>query len=104
MVSDLDAAFGVTAEQFLLADDGSWKFNFLLTKNGRVVGSKAAIDRRARVLADLNIQLPVCSNFRTINGRGVHRGHVANRCGRRVWPANHPATRHQTFRQLLLYE
>lgn len=57
-VEKLDAAFGLDFVQFVLADDGSWKFNYMLTKKGTTVGTKEAYDRRAKLLDDLGRKLP----------------------------------------------
>ena len=49
----LNEAFNVDAVQFLLSDDGRWKFNYLLTKSGTAIGTKAAYDRRTVLLNNL---------------------------------------------------
>ena len=40
--------------QYLLEEDGKWHFNYLLTKTGAVIGSKASFSRRTHQLALLN--------------------------------------------------
>jgi len=46
----LDRLFGVRRIQFLLDDDGKWEFNFLLTRDGAVIGTEASYARRGVVL------------------------------------------------------
>jgi hypothetical protein len=40
--------------QFVLADNGEWQFNFVLTKTGKVIGEKRAFDRRAKRLKEFD--------------------------------------------------
>jgi hypothetical protein len=46
----LDAEF----IQFLLDNDGNWRFNYLLTKDGKVFGTKESFDRRAVVIEEMH--------------------------------------------------
>ena len=39
--------------QFKLDEDGKWLFSFLLTKDGKVIGTKEAYDHRAVILSDM---------------------------------------------------
>jgi hypothetical protein len=45
--------FGAEMIQFLLDDKGQWKFNYLLTRNGKVIGSKMSYDRQAVLLREM---------------------------------------------------
>ncbi|MFO0969127.1 MAG: hypothetical protein U0793_26530 [Gemmataceae bacterium] len=47
---EMQAAFGADRVQFLLADEGVWRFNFLTTREGKVIGTKQSYARRAEVL------------------------------------------------------
>jgi hypothetical protein len=40
--------------QFEMRQDGSWKFNYLLTADGKVIGSRRAFSRRAIQLKAMN--------------------------------------------------
>lgn len=45
--------------QFEMRDDGSWKFNYLLTADGKVIGSRRAFSRRAiKLKAMTGLSLP----------------------------------------------
>lgn len=39
--------------QFVLSDDGRWRFNYLLTRNGDSIGSRQAYSHRAKLLKQL---------------------------------------------------
>lgn len=41
---------GAQKIQFLLAQDGNWKFNYMLTTTGSVVGTKDAVNRRGKAV------------------------------------------------------
>jgi hypothetical protein len=45
--------FGAEMIQFLLDNKGQWKFNYLLTRDGKVIGSKMSYDRRAVLLREM---------------------------------------------------
>lgn len=45
--------FGAEMIQFLLDEKGQWKFNYLLTRDGKVIGSKMSYDRQAVLLREM---------------------------------------------------
>lgn len=47
---ELQRLAGATSVQFLLGKNGEWSLNYLLTRDGAVVGTPASFDRRARCL------------------------------------------------------
>ncbi|MCD8035053.1 MAG: hypothetical protein LUF83_12290 [Alistipes sp.] len=58
--------------QFLLSDKGRWKFNYLYTTNGEVLGKKIAFDKRDRKFEMIEKNAP--------NGRvGISPGMIAKR-------------------------
>jgi hypothetical protein len=42
------SSLGALKIQYLLADDGQWKFNYLLTNTGAVIGTEESLSRRAK--------------------------------------------------------
>lgn len=48
---DLHATIPASKIQFLLAEDGTWQFNYLLSTTGAVIGTDASFRRQARRLA-----------------------------------------------------
>lgn len=42
------STFGAVKIQYLLNDDGAWKFNYLLTNTGGVIGTEESLSRRAK--------------------------------------------------------
>lgn len=46
----LKEALGATEVQYLYSEDGGWRFNYLLTDTGRVIGTPAAVDRTRQEL------------------------------------------------------
>jgi hypothetical protein len=45
--------FSAEMIQFLLDEEGQWKFNYLLTRDGKVIGSKISYDRQAVLLREM---------------------------------------------------
>ena len=60
-----------TAEfiQFLLSDDGEWRFNYLLTRDGVSIGSRQAYSRRAILLK----QLGASAGGQSVSGKRTFR-------------------------------
>jgi len=52
-IDTLRENFNAEMIQFRMRDDGSWRFNYLLTKDGKVIGTKEAFDHRAVVLKEM---------------------------------------------------
>jgi hypothetical protein len=52
-IKALRERFGAEMIQLELRDDGKWAFNYLLTRDGKVVGTKQSFDRRAIVLQEM---------------------------------------------------
>lgn len=48
---ELHATIAASKIQFLLAEDGTWQFNYLLSTTGAVIGTDASFRRQARRLA-----------------------------------------------------
>ncbi len=46
-VAELINRFGATRVQYILDEAGEWKFNYLLTNEGEVIGTKQSLSRRA---------------------------------------------------------
>ncbi len=54
MIDRLYNHFNAEMIQFKLRDDGSWAFNYLATKSGKIVGTREAFDHRATVLKQMD--------------------------------------------------
>ena len=52
-VSALKNRFGAEMIQFLLDEKKQWRFNYLLTRDGKVIGSKMSYDRQAVLLREM---------------------------------------------------
>jgi hypothetical protein len=52
-VDSLNKQFQPEMIQFRLLENGNWAFSYLVTKNGKVIGSRMALDHRAVVLQDM---------------------------------------------------
>lgn len=52
-VETLASQFAAEFVQFLLGADGTWRLNYALTSNGKVIGTKAAFDHRAVVINEM---------------------------------------------------
>jgi hypothetical protein len=52
-VESLRDAFKAEMIQFRLGEDGNWAFNYLLTKDGKVIGTKIAFDYRSTVFQEM---------------------------------------------------
>jgi hypothetical protein len=48
--SELAKSLGAEFVQYVLDDDGEWRFHFLLTPTGQVIGTRCAFDHRAKLL------------------------------------------------------
>ncbi len=46
----LEESLGATEVQYLYSEDGEWRFNYLLTNTGRVIGTRLAVDRTRQEL------------------------------------------------------
>ncbi len=55
-IDELRQRFQAEFVQFKMDDDGKWNFNFLLTNEGKVIGTKESFDRRAIVLKEMERQ------------------------------------------------
>lgn len=55
-IDSLLKRFKAEMVQFKLRDDGTWAFNYLATRDGKVIGSREAFDHRAVVLKDMALQ------------------------------------------------
>jgi hypothetical protein len=53
-VVELINKFKATRVQYILDEDGEWKFNYLLTNEGDVIGTKKSLSRRATRIKLLN--------------------------------------------------
>lgn len=49
----LSSRFNAEMIQFLLDEQGQWKFNYLLTHDGKVIGSKMSYDRQTILLREM---------------------------------------------------
>lgn len=56
-VAALRVRFGAEMIQFLLDEKGQWKFNYLLTRDGKVIGSKMSYDRQALLLQEMEAKV-----------------------------------------------
>ena len=66
--------------QFLMNKDGVWEFNFLLTADGRVIGTREAFDRRTRMFkaqlrrSETNDDSPGATGVPPVRERGAACG------------------------------
>jgi len=52
-VDELRNRFDAEMVQFLLDEKEQWRFNYLLTRDGKVIGSKMSYDRQAVLLGEM---------------------------------------------------
>lgn len=55
-VAELRNRFGAEMIQFLLDEKEQWRFNYLLTRDGKVIGSKMSYDRQSVLLGEIEAQ------------------------------------------------
>ena len=49
-ITDLSKHINIAKVQFVLSNKGKWKFNYLLTDNGEVIGTKTVFKKRDKII------------------------------------------------------
>lgn len=78
-IDALRKRFDAEMIQFKMHDDGTWRFNYLLTKDGKVVGTKTAFDHRAVVLKEMEHKRKRIENARQISGKITKKIHLTEK-------------------------
>lgn len=53
-ITDLSKHINIAKVQFVLSNKGKWKFNYLLTDNGEVIGTKTVLKKRDKKIEMIN--------------------------------------------------
>lgn len=53
-ITDLSKHINIAKVQFVLSNKGKWKFNYLLTDNGEVIGTKTVFKKRDKKIEMIN--------------------------------------------------